>query len=408
MLKGIVKVFSLLIKTCKGVIIRLHNYFSVLLYYLGYLIPRCRKKWVFGGGANSKYFFFEIQEKKYFAIKTYLILRNKDEVIRLNSGYSNVLYVYSLKGIFHMLTSAIFFCTVDLGELCFILSGGSKVVNLWHGVGIKKMGAINNIEHEDKALKIKSFKRWFNLGYLSLRPYIFLSTSPMMNKHFANCFRICQDQFVEALYPRCKFMLQNRADIYRHLEKIHDENALCLIDKIKRYKKCFLYMPTWRDSGADVIENGGFDFAQLNKLLLDKSFIFLLKMHPNTNLDISSLSECSNIIYLDKNLDLYPILPFTSMLITDYSSIYYDYLLMPEKEVLLFPYDEKEYLAECRDFAFDYKMFTPGRRAYTFDELVYIISNDVSCIIEQRDFILNSFWGKRFDLYEKIVNKLLC
>lgn len=48
--------------------------------------------------------------------------------------------------------------------------------------------------------------------------------------------------------------------------------------------------------------------------------------------DISSLS---NITYVSPELDVYPILPFTDVLITDYSSIYYDYLLMDHKGCIL-------------------------------------------------------------------------
>lgn len=54
-------------------------------------------------------------------------------------------------------------------------------------------------------------------------------------------------------------------------------------------------------------------------------------MHPATRMNFDVIGKCTNVILLDKSMDVYPLLPKTDVLITDYSSIYYDYILMPEK-----------------------------------------------------------------------------
>lgn len=385
----------------------IYAYLSIFLYYVVHLLPRCKNKWVFSGGANSKYFFFELQQRCIHQ-KIFLILSDKEEVEKMKQHYPNTLYLHSFTAYFQMLTSSVFFLTVDLEELSFIAAGGATKVNLWHGVGIKKIGAINNFDKKDLSMKVYNFKKNFHRGYLSLHPDWLLSTSPMMDKHFASCFRINQEQCIDAMYPRCSFLLHSQEYICEYLRKIQDIRSLQLIDLMQKYDKVFLYMPTWRDSGADIIRDAGFNFEKLDDVLQQKNYLFLLKLHPNTNLDINSLSDFDNIICLDKSLDIYPIMPFTSMLITDYSSIYYDYLLMPDKEILLYPFDEEEYLNQCRDFAFDYKIFTPGKRIYTFSELLNIIYTDVSCILEtdQINMVLDSFWKWNFDLYEKIKEKL--
>lgn len=78
------------------------------------------------------------------------------------------------------------------------------------------------------------------------------------------------------------------------------------------------------------------------------------------------LVSYSNLRIIDSSCDIYPILPFTDVLITDYSSIYYDYMLIPNKQILLFPFDEEEYCTFNRDLLLIIK--------YILQEYVYIAS----------------------------------
>lgn len=392
----------MLFKRLKALTIEL---FTSFLYYVVFLIPRNRKKGVFSYGANAKYLFWDFQAKS-LPFHCYLILPDKSMAEHLHKKFPNVLYAGSWRAKWHMFTSKYFFCTVDTTELSFIASGGATVINLWHGVGIKKMGAINKFANEDMAFKLNRLRKLFNPSYLSLHPQYLLSTSLLMNRHFADCFELKDNQIIEGMYPRCQFMMQSRETILDYLHSIDDEKSVSLIDQFSSYEKVFLYMPTWRDSGSDILTGAGFDFVQLEQLLAEKNYLFVLKLHPNTQLDTAAINQCRHIMVLDKYLDLYPILPFTSMLITDYSSIYYDYLLLEDKEILLFPYDEKEYLQSCRDFAFDYTEYTPGHRVYSFHEMLECIKNDILCPVIERDSVLNIFWGDKKDLSTQLLNLL--
>jgi len=78
----------------------------------------------------------------------------------------------------------------------------------------------------------------------------------------------------------------------------------------------------------------------------------------------------------DSSSDIYPLLPLTDCIITDYSSIYFDYLLI-NKPVIFFPYDYKKYIEYDRDLIFDYDTMTPGPKCYTQQELHNQIYNIV-------------------------------
>ncbi len=155
-------------------------------------------------------------------------------------------------------------------------------------------------------------------------------------------------------------------------------------------------MPTWRDDDSNFIENSNIDFALLNEVLNSNNYLLLLKFHHHTKLDIN-IDNLSNIILIDNNLDIYPILPFTDYLITDYSSIYFEYLLL-NKEILFFCFDLDNYLERNRKMYFDYELYTPGRKFYNFTELIEALKN--KRIIEnlnyskQRQEMLNKFWTK--------------
>lgn len=373
------------------------------------LLPRNKRKWVFDEGTNSKYFFFELQERD-IPQKTFLILHDKKEVERMRKRYPNVLYLRSIKSIFHMLTSGVFIVTQTLGNELFLpLTTGAHIIDLWHGVTLKKLGVIDNFHHHYKtdavrktfrALKSRA-KKLLNMSYH------FLVTSPFIEKHFSDCFMLTESQCIRSSYPRNKFMSRPEPEIRKHLEEIQDMETIRLIDKFKSYQKIIIYAPTLRDAGTDFISTS-MDFGRLNETLSQKNYLFLLKLHFATFLDLKSLSKCTNILLLDHKMDIYPILPFTSMLVTDYSSTYHDYMLL-NKEILLYPFDKEEYTSRSRELAFDYDKYTPGTKVYTFDQLLEAIKSDLPCkpTDEQRAFVLETFWKWRDnDLYEEIVGKL--
>ena len=132
-------------------------------------------------------------------------------------------------------------------------------------------------------------------------------------------------------------------------------------------------MPTWRDDKRDFISYSEIDFEQLNQILEQQNSLFILKLHPNTNLTIQAITQYNNIHILQKSIDIYPILPFTDVLITDYSSIYYDYLLL-NKDVILFLFDFDNYLKNCRELAYDFNQYTTfGKKVYCFSDLLALI-----------------------------------
>ena len=380
------------------------------LYLISFIIPRNKNKWVIGShigfSGNSKFLFIDLLDK-YDKRICYWISPNKIELIHLKNLGLPAFYKWSFKGLYHCLTAKTYIFCFHLIDINFWTSGNVKRVNIWHGVGIKNIefkstkGSAGSIYNE------KNLLSRIYLPYLFKRPHLFLSTSTLMTNHFTQCFRITPEQCVEDIYPRCKIFNWSKNEILDFVTKYEGVNSRVLIDKLSQYKKSYLYMPTWRETRKNFIEEAGFDFRQLNDVLVDIDAVFLLKLHPECNLDVKTIGDFKNIIILDKRIDIYTVLPFIDVLITDYSSIYYDFLLLNNKDILLFPFDYEEYISAGRDLAFDYNVYTPGNKAYTIEELMDYIKNDISLDFKEKKWIKDQFWkstSHRCDLYKEICN----
>jgi CDP-glycerol glycerophosphotransferase (TagB/SpsB family) len=96
-------------------------------------------------------------------------------------------------------------------------------------------------------------------------------------------------------------------------------------------------MPTWRDANPDFINQAIPDFKQLDEICKKQGVLFLLKLHMATKITFEK-EQWNNIVFIPNHFDVYPLLPFSSTLLTDYSSIFLDYQLL-KKEIVFYPFD---------------------------------------------------------------------
>ena len=137
-----------------------------------------------------------------------------------------------------------------------------------------------------------------------------------------------------------------------------------IIDSIAT-EKTILYAPTFRDTNRFDRETP-IEWEKLNNLLIKQNASFLIKLHRH-DYSIVMKEEYSNIRVLDNESDMYPLFTKVDLLITDYSSIFFDFLLT-DKPVLFYPYDKDEYLTMDRSMYDDYDTVTPGYKAYDYSD----------------------------------------
>jgi CDP-glycerol glycerophosphotransferase (TagB/SpsB family) len=103
------------------------------------------------------------------------------------------------------------------------------------------------------------------------------------------------------------------------------------------------------------------------------------------------LKAYSHIRLMDNSIDIYPILPYTDVLITDYSSILYDYLLLEDKRVILYLYDYEDYVKD-RDFNYPFLENVAGDITHTFGDLLEAVKQKK---YDRNNYtiIRKKFWG---------------
>ena len=251
----------------------------------------------------------------------------------------------------------------DQGNYTYLpkLHYSQKTIQLWHGVGLKKMSKMNNITYD-----------------------YFISTSNWTNEtNFKNIFSA--KEFLNFGYPRNDILCKDEDN----LDLMFCDKQVYEIVKNNNYNKIILYMPTHRENNTEI----ALDLDRLNKKLQEINSLFIIKLHPFV-LEFYKHTYnklFSNIIFHNADGDIYPFLKYVDILVSDYSSIVYDFLLL-NKPIIFYNYDIDEYKKNV-SLLFDYDEFSPGIKVKNQDELENSFSKKDE-YREKREEIKNLFFDK--------------
>jgi CDP-glycerol glycerophosphotransferase (TagB/SpsB family) len=296
----------------------------------------------------------------------------------------------SAKGVYHCLTAKVYFYNAFPEDINFFTSGGAMLVNLWHGIGLKKIEF--NIERGLLAdcYKHRKWKYRFCSPWRFKRPSYLLSSTDFQSRPFSSAFRIPLERCLNLGYPRNDVLCLPEAVRFKFIEQYESPETMKLLDQLRGYSKVLIYMPTWRESQS-FLPDMDVDFHLVDEILRSRNALLILKLHINSvNVTTEGLS---NVIILPYGVDVYAILPYTHTLITDYSSVLYDYLLLPGREVILFLFDLESYLEGC-DFNYPFLENVAGKVITTVPELYETLRTESPLgSINDIDDIRSRFWG---------------
>ncbi|WP_407451307.1 CDP-glycerol glycerophosphotransferase family protein [Fibrobacter sp.] len=382
----------------------LKRIFLNLLSLVFHFVPRDKHLWVTGKTTswdyvnappaffdNSKYFFLYIVNNT--TEKVYWLTSSKNELEMLRKMDLPVVKYPSIKGVILVLRAKFSFHHYGPNQIDPILQQGSIQLDFWHGTPLKK------IRYDVVKKPIQNRNRHFEIMNKNGIEYVFSTSRFLSQKILGRAFAVSQDKLINFGYPRMDIM---RLTTKENIEfcKRYSPELLKYIGIAQKYKKVFLYMPTFRDDDPDYFKKANIDFDQMNKELKKINGVFFLKLHPLTR--HSQIEEYDNIVQINNDTDIYPFLNHTDILITDYSSIYFDYLVL-DKEIIFIPFDYKNY-THHRELYFNYNEITPGVKYNSFSDFIKVISkidklnysNDRKKV---RDLLIENY---NFDACEKI------
>jgi CDP-glycerol glycerophosphotransferase (TagB/SpsB family) len=245
-----------------------------------------------------------------------------------------------------------------------ILKTGKQVIFMDHGYGLKCMPGLDEIKDSETLELGRLVRESDYIVTLSKRDEEYFYNLPELKKFKKPNYISLGQPRNDILFDE-KFISNAKSDIKEKLN-LNDE-------------KIMLYAPTWR--GYDVTKEFPFtrnDFENLNSELQKLNWKFLYRPHYIENIIPDEFIEgLSNIKKIGVDIEPFTqkVLAAVDMVITDYSSIIVDYLIM-QKPIAFIPFDEKRY-DDYRGLVVDFEndIETPGPKINTMEEFISYIKD---------------------------------
>ena len=280
----------------------------------------------------------------------------------------NVKFISTIRGFFYYFkVGYVFYCT---GKIPIVPGINQEVVQMWHGVPLKA---------PDES---------FIKGYLNKPTYFthVYSPSKYLIDLYSKVFYFPKEKIIVTGQPRNDSLFQK--DIHYNIGK---------------YKKLIVWTPTFRQSKIMGYDNSNLknlvplltpdEYIEFNDYLAKRDVIVFAKLHPLQSVESKDLISLSNFILMSqaefsrKGFDLYTFLSQADAMISDYSSIFFDFMLC-DKPIAFTENDMKEY-TEMRGFAFqNVEDFKAGDKLLSKDDLykfVDDIANGVDRYADERN-----------------------
>lgn len=265
-------------------------------------------------------------------------------------------------------------------------------IQTWHGTPLKRLrcdieaekGNVNNTLNE---IKIKNDMDVVRFNY-------FLSPSAFATEKFISSFNMkelgIENIVVETGYPRNDFLFNYTADDVAEIK-----NSL----GVPEGRKVILYAPTFRDNqhdGSDYTYDVHLDFDRLKKEIGDE-YVILFRAHYFVASQFN-FEKYEGFVYDASGLDdITPLYVISDVLMTDYSSVFFDYSNL-HRPMVFYMYDLKDYAEGIRGFYFSIDEI-PGPKITTEDELI----DYIKALGEGQNYGENYFaeYGEIFDRFIK-------
>lgn len=332
------------------------NTVNSLIYVFSKILPKDENIWLFGAWFGEKYadnskYLFEYVNKNLPSVRAIWLTKDKNVYELLNKKGYEVYYTYSILGYYYASRASISFVSTSFDDVNNYLPA-PIVFYLGHGIPLKKLVYDDRINYK----KLNSKKKFSILKFFF--PFIrepkdydyLLASSEEDAKNLSSAFRIDKKNVPILGLPR------NDTIKRANLSKLSNKTNLKVI-----------YLPTHRKEGSEnffqiFLEDLGF----INQRLKDLNVDLFIKFHYyHKSLEFENYS---NIHFLETD-DIYNIINDFDILITDYSSVYIDFLLS-EKPIIFFPFDYEDYVKSDRELYYKYDDVTPGPKCIKWAEVI--------------------------------------
>lgn len=249
-----------------------------------------------------------------------------------------------LRGWWATARAGVLVVTHGLGDVNRYANGGGFVVQLWHGIPLKRIGLDSRATTEVPAVPGAALlSRAVGVLYRAAaqRIRVLPAASHRARGRLESAFGLGDERVVVTGEPRVDVLSSGPADEVR-------SRASALIRRvagdIPETSRIILYAPTWRDGAADPAVPTGEEWIRILRVLEQHDAVLFVRSHPLGEGGYAPPLPSRRVRALGSSLlaDVTPVLPAVDVLITDYSSLAYDVGLLRMPVLFLAP-DAEEY-----------------------------------------------------------------
>lgn len=356
-------------------------YIFTIMFYIYNLFPVKEKKVLCimthddGEDSNVSLVVKELKKKKAGYIFSY-ITKSETESVKSLKAAGKLLAFFFIKP-YHMARAEVILMDNVFMPMAYMqIKKRVKVIQLWHGTGtIKKFGQDANTG------KLKELERRANRNITHL-----IVNNEETARLYAGVFALD----IHKVYP---LGLPKTDDILKRMSKVNkdhintDKQSIYRKYNLPVQRKLILYAPTFRDAnlGSDIILKNVESMADK----LPEYYILGLRLHPYVARMAKRLHK-ENVCDLSDERSLSALIMASDLLITDYSSIIFEYCLTG-KPMIFYAYDLDDFMRKGRGFYKDYAGYVPGPIARDPEEVIDIIGREDYGAERIRDFVKNNF-----------------
>jgi CDP-glycerol glycerophosphotransferase len=329
----------------------------LLLGWMTALVPKKRGRIIVIGlsrqfADNSKYFFLRLVEAPPTGVEVRYLADHPDVAAALEGAGLPCISYPSMRGLWYLLRceTVVVDASSWVRPLRYQVLWRARKIQLWHGCPLKR------IELDDEIGGKASGLLGLSQRLIGRFPHydVVLSPSPRFTEiAFGRAFGDCK--VVEGDYPRHAVFHSRHV---RFLLGADTSAEKWVRDGKGQGLTTVFYLPTFRDSGGDALSDGVLDVARLQEFALEHGYLFLIKRHPVAASRMKPRAV-SRVRMYDARGDIYPLLPDCDVLVTDYSSVFFDFL-HTGRPVVFFAHDLERYRQQDRALYFDYERIVPG------------------------------------------------
>ncbi|SBS70349.1 CDP-glycerol glycerophosphotransferase family protein [uncultured Microbacterium sp.] len=314
------------------------------LYLLGrlatFLIPRSRDEWVFGCAVGVADGALALWDRAAFAGEdaVWLTGGDRDAAAAEARGIPHV-PKHSARGFWRTARARVVVVTHGLGDVNRYAVAGAFVVQLWHGIPLKRIG-LDSPETTRSPLPIGSAAVSRLLALLYRRAQrgirVLPAASELVRGRLESAFGLDHERVPVTGEPRVDVLSRGTAEERRAAARTRLDD---LVGPFGAASRLVLYAPTWRDGAPDPAVPTAAQWARLTEVLTAGDGVLLIRSHPLGAGDYTPPAATDRVRLLASDLvaDVTPLLPGLDALVTDYSSLAFDAALVPLPCLFLAP-----------------------------------------------------------------------